>query len=245
MRRLTSVVALLALAGCARPPGAAHDVAPPQEPATSAAQTGDASHRTVLELIRIDDSIDPLASHASDPDRASNGIEIQAERVTIGPGPAVERHYAYAPSAGGPTADAIVRLKRWLDRIPIPAGSRFAFQEVFKLDPDLVTESSVGVRSFLLVGESVIRAGDISKTELPVMDHEGSERPIAVSLVPDGAGRLAVATGQWVRRRIAILLDGMVVNAPIVLSRISIGRIEILVRGDLADAKRVADSLRH
>jgi preprotein translocase subunit SecD len=241
--------ALLLLAACGRersaPPNVVSSVVSPDDAGSGVRHEVDASRRSLLELVRVDDSIDPLVAHATDGDLASHRITILAEHVSVGPDLKAETHFAMASSAGASTGDTVERLKRWLGRIQLPPDARFAFEEVFEVDPDTMIENSEGVRSLLLVGESVIRPGDVRRARVPVVKNStGSETTIEIGLTRDAAHRMADATGRWIKRRMAILYEGMVMTAPVVQARIEGGALAFPIRGDQAEAIRIAHELQ-
>jgi len=168
---------------------------------------------------------------------------VSSERVSVGRGLEVDTHFAHTYLRGVSTSDAIARLKRWLDRVPVPTSTRFAFDEIFEVDPAIKKVTQIGVRSFLLVGESVVHANDIADAELMNVDGGVSDAYIAVTFTPDGAARMENGTDHWVKRRMSILLDGVVIAAPVVQARISSGRL-IIDRADASEARRIADNLK-
>ena len=85
-------------------------------------------------------------------------------------------------------------------------------------------------RPFFVVAERhVAKATSAMRDGEPVVQFE---------LRPDGAKRFGDATREWMERRIAILVDGVVVVAPIVKSALTSGHGELPAPGDTLAARR-------
>jgi hypothetical protein len=202
-----------------------------------------------LELVYVDDESDPLKAI---PDaRVPEGITIHREGVPIGPGRYAEVSFARATLAPGESVQAgAQRLKAWLDTVPVDPGKRFALEGVDDYDPDTAQSKVVGVRSYLLSGEALLTEADVEDAGVEIEGY-GARRPyVALVFTRDGARRFEDATGAWVQRRMAIMVDGMINSAPVIKTRIAGGRASITMGSaadrekTLADAHRLARSLR-
>ena len=121
------------------------------------------THRVAFEIIRVDDTIDPLRERADSEVSPNEGIALQSELVSLGPGRVIATHFALAFPGHGESKGAVnARLRRWLDQVALPPGAHFALGDVMEYDPVAKTVARVGVRSFILAGESVVHADDVA-----------------------------------------------------------------------------------
>ena len=222
-------------------------VALPQRHAAHAAGAGT---RAKLEVVRVDDAIDPFAgvSESAIPEGAATSLFL--EQAPVGKDRALATHFARTVLREGETrAAAVARIRPWLETLKVAPGERFGFQDIVETDDTTKKAAVVGVRTFLLTGESAIDTDDIADAR--VMTDPGRPEPnvyVAVTLTPRGADRFAAMTGDWLNRRAAILVDGRVDSAPIIKAVISGGRLSITIgrHGDsdpLADAEQLARAL--
>lgn len=237
-RRLLVAAAVAGLAlVLARLPAAA-DVAPP-------------AHRTKLEILRIDDTIAPFADLGDDAIPAGSGISIALESIPVGPNGA-RRELAYARvviAPGESKAAARARLDAFLADVPLPEGARFGVEPEIDDEryPEARRESSL--RTYVLVGESAISERDVVDAVPVAQGPSGADTSVSVELSSAAAKRFEELTAAWTRRRLAIVLDGEIASAPLVLSAIGGGRISLSVgRGDpdlqAALAAKLAKGLR-
>lgn len=201
------------------------------------------AHRTKLEIVRIDDTIDPFDAAVEDSIPANSGIALARESVPVGEGSA-PREVTYARAAlqpGEPVSTARARLSSFLATVPLPSGARFAFEPVNDDDPDTGRARVVALRTYVLVGASAVSEDDVVDA-VPVAS--GPETTVAVELSPTGAERFEETTGAWTRKRVAIVVDGEVASAPLVRSRIPGGRLSLtLGRGDPENQAKQAAAL--
>ncbi len=246
-RRAVYLAGLVALAGVvafvgarARSGGfdedAAKDVGPPAQ----------------LTLVRIDDTRDPLASIRDEelPDGA--GISIYLENAPAGPGQNMQVHFArIVARTGEPKAETRARLNGWLDKVKLAESdepARFALEEIQDVDDETRKVTFVGYRSFLLTGAPELTNADVEDASV-IFDRDRQEPSVTVILTPAGARRFEEVTGQWVQRRLAIVLDGVIESAPVIKSKIGGGRLTITMgRAEpekaLFDAQHLQRSLR-
>ena len=196
--------------------------------------------RPVLELVRVDDDDDPLRAFAKE-DPPVPGVSVRMESI---PGPKGSRmvHYAYIPIEGTTREAALAGAGPWLATVPKPDGTRFGFEDVLEASPDGETQEVVAVRSFLLTGKPEITSDDVKNASLA--PSTGEQVGIAVALTEDGAARFEALTSEWTKKRLAIVLDGKVMSAPVIMSAIAGGHLTITMgHGDrereMAEAKRL------
>ncbi|HVH44675.1 MAG TPA: hypothetical protein VM925_20120, partial [Labilithrix sp.] len=202
-----------------------------------------------LEVVRIDDTIEPLLA-TRDPIPDNVDIELRSERVPVGTGSTKIAEFASLTLRSGETkAHGMVRFREWLETIALPEGARFGIGEIEDYDPDTGTAKLVGLRTFVLSGEAVLNAKDVTDAIASVTPQ--SEPPdvyVAVLLSADGARRFEEFTREWTNQRAAILIDDEVNTAPVIRTTITGGRISLSMgKGDtkknLHDAKRLAARL--
>jgi preprotein translocase subunit SecD len=205
-----------------------------------------------LEIVRVDDELDVFAAVRDDELPEGEGLSIYEENTRIGPGRSVRRRFVRCALREGEPRDAAARrFRAWLDGVKMPpdapAGARFGIEDVVEVDDDTQKASIVALRSYLLVGEPVLTNADVESADVAI-DKQQHEPYVAVALTKEAAKKFEWVTGEWVDRRLAIVLDGEVESAPVIRSKIGGGRLTITMgRGDperqLADAKRLERGL--
>jgi preprotein translocase subunit SecY len=211
-----------------------------------------AGPRPKLEILKVDDTIDPFTDTSEDSIPEGTGIGIYLERVPAGSGRYAQVHFArIVPRPGEAKTAAAARLRSWLSTIALPPGARFGLEDVLDYDEDTRKATLVELRTFVLAGEPVLRTEDVvdaTVVDSPTVD---GDPDVAVSVVfsPGAARRFEDFTRQWTMHRAAIVIDDEIKSAPIIKSAISGGRIMLSPgQGDLAkkkaEAKRLARGLK-
>ena len=214
-------------------------------PRSTAAAPGE---RARLEVVRVDDSVDVFERlHDTD---LPPGVEIRFENVPIGRGKSSRTYFAKTRMGEGePYESAVRRMRAWCDGLPLPEGKRIGLEAVDDYDPDTNKAQRVGVRTFVLTGTPILTTDDIVEAMPAVNESRGMpEVYVAVTLSSDGAERFRAATGAWVEKRIAIIVNDHIDSAPVVKTEIGGGHISITMgAGDsdlqLVQAKALARSL--
>jgi preprotein translocase subunit SecY len=235
------------LAGCVVAAGLAWGIASLPRPHDEIV----AEPRPKLEIVRVDDSIDPFAIIPDQSVPAEDGIEIRYENVPLGRGVSERSHFArVAMRDGEPKERARVRLQSWLSTVSLPAGARFGVEDVVERDEDARKSTVAGLRTFVLRDDPVLRTDDVTDANVAVSTQDG-EPDVAVSVTfsPEGARRFEDVTREWTNRRLAIVIDDEIVSAPVIKTVIRGGRVTITMgAGDfdvkLAEAKRLERGLR-
>jgi hypothetical protein len=205
-----------------------------------------------LEVVRVDDTVDPLGDVPDSAIPPGAGIRIDREFVPQGAGRHEEVHFARIAIQGGESKKAAaVRLQRFLDTVAVPAGTRFGLEELRDFDPETNDAALIGLRSYLLTGPPALRTEDVVDATVAMNEMNGVPEPyVAVTLSDDGAKRFEEVTGEWTQRRLAILVDDEINSAPVVKTAITGGRLSITMgtgdpEGQLVQAKRLERALRH
>lgn len=218
-RRLTVLLLALAPAALAFVTFHVHEATP--------ARTATDGARAKLEVVRIDDSIDPLANVADEMIPEGSGIGVFEENAPLGSAGTKSARFARIALREGESKDAARnRFVAWLAPIALPAGARFGFEE--QVDEDLNTKkaSVVALRAFVLTGDPVLDSGDVTDA-VALEPRDGSSVYVAITLSSAGAKRFEDVTREWTGRRLAIVIDDQIVSAPIIRSVISGGRVSI------------------
>jgi hypothetical protein len=192
-----------------------------------------------FELDFVDDALDPFEAASDMP--LPLGGSIQSELAPIGLDAAgVVRsstvHYLRIVVQPSETLEQLrVRAEAWARSVALPADRRWAWG--LENDPTTHLPSKEALRSFVLAGEVILRNADVAGAEVMGAEVMGDENHrydyyVAITLTESGAKRFADATEQWVKRRIAIVLDGTVNSAPVVQSKIAGGHVSITLGSD-------------
>ncbi len=200
--------------------------------ASPAAQEDLAASPTTLELRFIDDETNLL----EDP----SVVGVLDERVVVrreAVGRSRSVPYLALPGLTGADPDVRRRIAEQLG--PHLPGDRVLAWGPERQDDD---EPVAGLRSYLLAGELILDQSHVAHAV--ASEDEGGRPFVALELTADGADRFAEATSRWIGRRIAIVVDGVVVSAPLIHSEIVGGRAQITMsHGSLDQQRREAHDL--
>jgi preprotein translocase subunit SecD len=205
-----------------------------------------------LVMTLVDDETDPLQQL---PDRAlPAGAAIWQEQVPCGikhDGSRCHKTASYLRVKIRPDESATSAMMRGgevVRGLPLPPGRHFAWELSEDVDPDTGIQSLTGVRSFVLVDEPFLDERHVAEAEPEVSTYD-NQIYVMLTLTPEGASRFEEATGANVNRRIAIVLDGVINSAPVVLSKIGGGKASITMGAgapddQIARAKMLAAGLK-
>ncbi len=195
----------------------------------------------LLAVYRVDDSVDPLAA-TKDAD-IPDGVELRFEMIPAGDrAKSVRVSYAFARVQSGEKPEAAAeRLRSWVASVPHPFGTFFAIEPLVS-EVDAGPTETLGYRTLLVREPVVVDDRDVAEARVEALE---PGRPVVrVTLKPEGSARLEHATREWVARRLAIVVDGLAVAAPLILEAISSGRATVPAPGPTEDARRAwADRL--
>jgi len=230
----------LALTACAA--GGAYGVASMRR-----TYDGPPPRRASLEVVRIDDTQDPLGK--IHPETVPDYMELRWENAPTGSnayGRTTSR-VQFARISLEPGAREAA--DQWMSRLALPEGTRIAWERTDVYDEESRTFRPDGYRSYLLTGEPILTTDDVVDAEAMVTTQSGTpEVYVAITLGGDAALRFADVTREWTNRRFAIILDGTINSAPVVRSAIYGGKISVTMgAGDpekqLAQARTLARGL--
>jgi preprotein translocase subunit SecD len=152
---------------------------------------------------------------------------------------------------GESARECLARFRAWASSLDVGVGRRVGFETVTEQVPGTEPPQfeSVGWRTHYLIEPAELTNESVSDAQV-VQDHENIGRYyVALSLSSAGGKRLEEITGANVNRRMAILVDDVVVSAPNVRAKIGGGRASITMgAGDperqLRDAKALELALK-
>lgn len=187
--------------------------------------------RTRLEVVPVDDSIDPLDHF--DAAKLPPGATIEMEYGADGPSHHPNIHYARMPAGADPHG-AEEQLRSALASVSLPPQRQLAFGPI----------DGGWVRSWVLRGAPVLRENDIEKATAQ-FDAPTKQASVMITLGAGGARRFEDATRANVDKRMAIVLGGEVDSAPVIRSAIGGGRLQITLGADksASDARALAKRL--
>lgn len=132
--------------------------------------------------------------------------------------------------------------KRWNDTINAQqtAGSHFA--ERAKGIEGAIVAKSEDDQHYYLLGKTLVAGKDL--TDASINPDNLGRMGVSISFNPEGAQAFEQATGQLVGKQLAIVLDGVVISAPVVQDRIAGGHAQITGRFSADEATRLAIMLK-
>lgn len=201
----------------------------------------------LLELVPVDDDSDLFRDVEREEKERGSSIRFEVENAPLGPGKSAPRYYAAVFARDGEDpGDALRRLHGWAGGLRLPPGERVAFEELRQYDEDTATMESVGWRTYLLAREAILtgRHIDSAKARPDSRDPSHGSWQLDLAFTPEGAVLFEEATGRLIKRRFAIVLDGIVQSAPVIQSRIAGGRaVMTMGAGSLEEQERNAHAL--
>ena len=212
--------------------------------ASSSAKVGASPTPSKLELVPIDDSVDPLVDALVLP----QGAIVDAEGVPVGHGDLRTVHYVRVDEDAEDDAapGSLDRLRSWLGDQDIDADRKWLVGAVFQ--PDGARQlSHAGWRSYLGSSAPVITGDDVADAQVGEDAVTGTQH-VEMRLTADATERFRAFTRTHTGRRLAIVIDGRVESAPLVREEIEGGRIQVVLLGDpraqRLEARRLAAALR-
>lgn len=197
-----------------------------------------------LEFVLVDDDRSITDEIKDTSSQHENAVRIDKEQVSIGLGKMAVRDFAFVTQADGESLDAArLRLEKWLKSIPLPAGSRAALSEYQEFDQDSGTAKTIGWRTYLLKGEAIIKNADVREAQAMPDPSRETIRGwlVRLTFTSSGASRFEQVTGENIKRRFAILVDGLVKSAPVIQTKIP-GGVATITMGSSNDERQRLDA---
>jgi preprotein translocase subunit SecD len=141
------------------------------------------------------------------------------------------------------SADDRARLQAWVQakgpRAAELGARRVVYERIEPADP----KQRPRWRTYLIEQASVVGGADVAKAAA-TYDPQTMRPNVEIELTADGRQRFASATEASIGKKLAIVLDGRVISAPVVQSRIPGGRVQITMgAGDPDELEREAHDL--
>jgi hypothetical protein len=192
-----------------------------------------AGPRAELGMYEVADDVDLNWSELELPEGAERRKQ-QVDEVVVD-------YLHLPPSPGRDDAQSLSQLRQWAEGVNLPAGTRLAF------GPDETLEGR-GFRSYLLRSPPFLTQNHVADASA-VEDELSGASSVNIELTEEGGRLMHEATTRLTRRRIAIVVDGVVESAPLVLAPIPGGTARITLEGSdprqqLLEARELAARLR-
>jgi len=178
---------------------------------------------------------------------APGGVEPSGRKK-----PPVQAPYARAACrppghATETTGECLARFRTWASRLRVPDDHVVGFQALTEpvSGTAVVQLEQVGWRTLYLVARPELTGADVTDATTG-RDRRGSDQYyVMLTFAPAGAARFEQVTGDNVNRRFAIVLDGIVESAPVIMQRIGGGKATITMgAGDPEKQRREATQVQ-
>lgn len=208
---------------------------------------GARSRRASLQVTHVLDDPDALAPLVASPFTLPAGARVEHENVHRGEDMGVASYVVFE-RVDGETLDAtLARARSWSQDVATSPGEVIGFGRVEQIDDATGDLVPIGYRTYVLEGTPILTEADVAHAEARLSPGDVGQPVVAVELTPEAAGRFEQETARAVRHRLAIVVDGVVMSAPLVMSPIPGGRIQIAMGSASADpsaeARRLAAGL--
>jgi preprotein translocase subunit SecD len=203
-----------------------------------------------LEFKMVDDDVDffDALSRAKEDD-LPKGLVFPIENAPVGKTAAGEKkskanHYArLTKSEHEDMRDALKRLKEWVATLQVDPDHEIGFGKVQEYNEEKDAIEDVGWRTYYLYSKAEI-TGDMVREASAQPDQ--SDRGLGgwhvkMEMSPRGGDIFEDITGRNVNRRFAIILDGKVESAPVIITKIP-GGVATITMGSGNPEQQLADS---
>jgi preprotein translocase subunit SecD len=201
------------------------------------------------------DFFKPIAQ-SDDDTGLPRGLRFQIENAPVGLGRTKPVHYGLL--IRGEDEDqraALARFRKWVATLRVPSDREIGFEPYYEFDEDQGEDGAevlIGWRTFYLFAKPDLDATAVldaqARPERP--EHGTAAWFVSIQFTPEGGRRFEELTASLVKRRFAILVDGVVQSAPVVQSAIGGGWAQITMgqskdpESQLRDARRLEVVLR-
>jgi hypothetical protein len=196
--------------------------------------------RARFELVLVHDvDVDPFSSAANA--ELPAGVALFKEVLRHLEEEDEHRYFARLVPQGAETLEqAVERLRPWLATLPLPAGARIGWQVDEASDENGGEPSIESWRSYVLYGAPIVTTRDVESVT-PVSREYGAA--LGIRFTPDAGERFRIATRDHVRQRMAIVINGHIRSAPLIMQEIRGGMVEISLGTDPKASRDEADAL--
>jgi preprotein translocase subunit SecD len=186
-----------------------------------------------LEFKMVDDNTDFFADKTSVED--VKGLTFPIENAPTGKSATGEKqshpvHLARLNKGEHETMqEALKRFKEWVSTLTVDPDHEIGFEKVHDYIEDKDEYEEVGWRTYYLFSKAEI-TGDMVREAQADRDDSGHGLGgwlVKMEMTPIGGDRFEDITGRNVNRRFAIILDGKVESAPVIITKIPGGHAQI------------------
>jgi preprotein translocase subunit SecD len=213
-----------------------------------------------LEFKLLDDDSDFMkkVQEAATPQTIPEGLEFRSEQVSVGvdkDGDVKTREvtFAFLPKIPGETSQqALTRFREWASTLEVPPDRELGFELEYRtVDEVTQKQEEYGYRTYLLKSHADV-TGDLVRDAAAQPDQSSGSLGgwhVALTFTEQGGRIFERITGDNVKRRFAIILDGRVESSPVIQTKIPGGHATITMgSGDpevqLRDSKKLELVLR-
>ncbi len=210
-----------------------------------------------LEFKLLDDDTDYFETVRRKGGSLPDGLEFRKETAPVGLDENGEIKYNQVTFAllkkkpDETSTKALERFREWAATLTPPPDREIGFQLEYETDPDTLKETEAGWRTFLLKSRAEITGDLVRDAAAQPSQDRGSLGGwhVALTFTDQGGKIFEQITAANVRRRFAIILDGRIESAPVILGKIPGGHAQITMgSGDpqiqLRDARKLELVLR-
>jgi preprotein translocase subunit SecD len=201
-----------------------------------------------LEFKLLDDDSDFFKGirEKASPDSLPEGLDFASEQVSVGldKGGDVKHAvvtYAFLKKSDKETIQhTLQRMKEWVATLSVPPDREIGF-EVVRRTVDQVTlkEEDAGWRTYLLKTRAEVTGDQVRDASAQPDQGQGALGGwhVALMFTEQGGRIFERITGENVKRRFAIILDGKIESAPVIQTRIAGGHAQITMGSNDPEAQ--------
>jgi preprotein translocase subunit SecD len=212
-----------------------------------------------LEFKLLDDEADFFrkVSESASPDSLPQGLDFRAENTSIGmDGEDTKTKqviYAYLKMGEKETnLQALQRLKEWVATLDVPPDREIGYELEYRTVDELTQKQAEdGWRTYFLRSRAEVTGDMIRDAAATPNQGQGSLGGwyVSITFTEQGGNIFERITGENIKRRFAIILDGRSESAPVIQSRIPGGHAQITLGSSdpelqLRDARKLELVLR-
>jgi preprotein translocase subunit SecD len=210
-----------------------------------------------LEFKMVDDDVDffEAAANAKGED-LPKGLVFPIENAPTGKSAGGEKrskanHYARLTRLEGEDMrDTLKRLKEWVSTLSVDPDHEIGFEKLQEYVEDKDEFEDVAWRTYYLYSKAEITGDMVRDAQTDADQTKGlTQYLVRMTMTPVGGDRFEEITGKNVNRRFAIILDGKVESAPVIITKIP-GGIATITMGSgnpeqqLANARKLETVLK-
>jgi preprotein translocase subunit SecD len=201
-----------------------------------------------LEFKLLDDESDffkTVRDNAS-PDSLPEGLDFASEQVSVGldkSGDVKTAIFTYAFLKKGEKETiqhTLTRLKEWVATLKVPPDREVGYEVVRRtVDQVSLKEEDAGYRTYLLKTRAEVTGDQVRDAAAQPDQGQGSLGGwhVALTFTEQGGHIFERITGENIKRRFAIILDGRIESAPVIQSRIAGGHAQITMGSNDPEAQ--------